>query len=167
MSFRNPWLYAAMVFSALLWLLIGLVLGAALGVSAQSEDVVQAAELANVDPVDLQGALLTVGEADAKRYLYSTGELARPGAPAQPDRKWLALAECEASGNWHAVSPGGRYMGGLQMDATFWRRYGGLAFASRPDLATREQQIAIAQRGLAVQGPGAWPICGRRVGLRA
>jgi hypothetical protein len=48
----------------------------------------------------------------------------------------------------------------------FWRAYGGLAYAPRPDLATRSQQIAVAERGLAAQGFGAWPACSRRLGLR-
>src|SRR5262249_5090824 len=31
-------------------------------------------------------------------------------------------------------------------------------------LATREQQIAVAQRPLAGQGIGAWPVCGKHAG---
>jgi len=78
---------------------------------------------------------------------------------------WDRLAMCEASGNW-ANSRNPKYKGGLQMDSTFWARYGGLAFASAPHLASREQQIIVAERGLAVQGPGAWPVCSRVVGMR-
>jgi Transglycosylase-like domain len=131
------------------------------------EAVATAAATAGVDPVDLLGATLTT-RLPAMEYLYRTGELARPVPPPPPAPAygvWDRLAECEASGIWsNASNP--RYKGGLQMDATFWRRYGGLAFAPAPHLATRAQQITVAQRGQAVQGWGAWPACSRRLGLR-
>jgi hypothetical protein len=73
---------------------------------------------------------------------------------------WDAVAQCESSGNWHD-NTGNSYYGGLQENMEFWRNYGGPRFAPRPDLATREQQIVVAERGLAVQGRGAWPVCGR------
>src|SRR5262245_20532475 len=73
-----------------------------------------------------------------------------------PPTVWDRLAQCESTGRWH-VNTGNGYFGGLQQDMTFWRRYGGLAFAPRPDLASREAQIIVARRGLAVQGWGAWP----------
>ena len=78
---------------------------------------------------------------------------------------WDRLAQCESSGIWSRNSGNG-YFGGVQQDMTFWRRYGGLAYAARPDLASRGAQIAVAQRGLAVQGWGAWPNCSRALGLR-
>lgn len=78
---------------------------------------------------------------------------------------WDRLAACEAGGNWHNAS-NPKYKGGIQADATFWARYGGLAFAPAPHLASREQQIVVAQRGLAVQGWGAWPVCSRVIGMR-
>jgi hypothetical protein len=78
---------------------------------------------------------------------------------------WDTLAQCESTGRWYA-NTGNGYFGGLQEDMVFWHRYGGGAFASRPDLASRESQILIAQRGLAVQGWAAWPACSRRLGLR-
>lgn len=76
------------------------------------------------------------------------------------------LAQCEASGNWQAVSAGGRYRGGIQADQTFWTRHGGLEYAPRADLASRSQQIRVARRGLAVQGWSAWPVCSRVIGAR-
>jgi len=78
---------------------------------------------------------------------------------------WDRLAQCESSGIWSRNSGNG-YFGGVQQDMTFWRRYGGLAYAARPDLASRGAQIAVAQRGLAVQGWAAWPSCSRQLGLR-
>jgi hypothetical protein len=82
----------------------------------------------------------------------------------QADGVWDRLAACESNQRWDIVDP--PYYGGLQEDLVFWRRYGGTTFASRPDLATKNEQIVIAERGLAVQGPGAWPVCSRVVGLR-
>lgn len=77
---------------------------------------------------------------------------------------WDALAACESSGDWH-VNTGNGYYGGTQQTLSFWRSFGGLRFAARPDLATREQQIAVAERGLAVQGWGAWPVCSVKAGM--
>src|SRR6478752_2813947 len=86
-------------------------------------------------------------------------------AYVEPYGVWDRLAACESTSRW-SVSTGNGYYGGLQMDMTFWRRYGGMAYASRPNLASREIQIQIARRGQAVQGWGAWPACSRRLGLR-
>ena len=77
---------------------------------------------------------------------------------------WDAVAECESGGNWH-INTGNGYYGGLQFSSSTWRGFGGGQYASRADLASRSQQIAIAQRVLASQGPGAWPVCSRRAGL--
>ena len=88
------------------------------------------------------------------------------GSHAQSDEDgvWQALADCESSGRWD-LNTGNTYYGGLQEDLVFWRRHGGLAYAARPDLASREAQIAVAQRGLGVQGWLAWPSCSRQLGL--
>lgn len=71
---------------------------------------------------------------------------------------WSGVAACESTGRWHIADP--PYFGGLQMDAAFWTNYGGLQFAPRPDLASELEQTVVAERGLAVQGIGAWPRCG-------
>jgi murein DD-endopeptidase MepM/ murein hydrolase activator NlpD len=77
---------------------------------------------------------------------------------------WDTLAECESSGDWHANT--GIYDGGVQFHPDTWRRYGGTAFAPFAYLATREQQITIARRVLAVEGWQAWPACSLKLGLR-
>lgn len=74
--------------------------------------------------------------------------------------RWDAIASCESSGNW-AINTGNGYYGGLQFDQNTWERNGGLRYAGRADLATREEQIAIAEVTRARQGWGAWPVCGR------
>src|SRR5262245_21962162 len=76
---------------------------------------------------------------------------------------WDAVAACESSGNWHSNTGNGFY-GGLQFTRGTWAAYGGGAYARRADLASREQQIAVAERALAGQGIGAWPVCGRHAG---
>ena len=73
--------------------------------------------------------------------------------------RWDAIARCESSGNW-AINTGNGYFGGLQFDQNTWERNGGLRYAERADLATREEQIAIAEVTRARQGWGAWPVCG-------
>lgn len=76
---------------------------------------------------------------------------------------WDALARCEAGGNW-AINTGNGYFGGVQFDQNTWERSGGLRYAQRADLATREEQIAIAEVTRARQGWGAWPTCSGRIG---
>jgi nucleoid-associated protein YgaU len=99
-------------------------------------------------------ALLTAGAA-----AVSVGVLAGPASAAAPN-DWDAVAQCESSGNW-SINTGNGYYGGLQFSAGTWAAFGGLEFAPRADLATKEQQIAVAERTLDVQGPGAWPTCGK------
>jgi resuscitation-promoting factor RpfB len=76
---------------------------------------------------------------------------------------WDAISRCEAGGNW-AINTGNGYYGGVQFDQNTWERNGGLRFAPRADLASREEQIAIAEVTRARQGWGAWPVCSRRAG---
>ncbi|WP_432486673.1 transglycosylase family protein [Kineococcus sp. SYSU DK018] len=87
-----------------------------------------------------------------------------PGASAAPVSEWDRLAQCESSGNWH-INTGNGYYGGLQFSPSTWTGFGGGQYAPRADLASREQQIVVAERVLAGQGWGAWPSCSRRLGL--
>jgi hypothetical protein len=77
---------------------------------------------------------------------------------------WDRVAACESGGNW-AVNTGNGYFGGLQFSQSTWRGFGGLLYAPTASRASKAVQIAIARRVLAVQGPGAWPVCGPRAGL--
>ncbi|MBV9091443.1 MAG: transglycosylase family protein [Mycobacteriaceae bacterium] len=91
---------------------------------------------------------------------------AKPGTEVPPVREggaWDMLASCEAGGNWH-INTGNGFYGGVQFDQNTWQRSGGLRYAPRADLATREEQIAIAEVTRARQGWGAWPVCGGRLG---
>lgn len=81
-------------------------------------------------------------------------------AHAATDAEWDRVASCESSGNW-AINTGNGYQGGLQFAPSTWSGHGGGEFAPAANLATREEQIAVAERVLANQGKGAWPACGR------
>ncbi|WP_051836606.1 transglycosylase family protein [Streptomyces sp. NRRL WC-3742] len=77
---------------------------------------------------------------------------------------WEKVAQCESSGDW-SINTGNGYYGGLQFDLDTWNAYGGQQYAAYPHQATENQQITIAEKVLAVQGPSAWPKCGAVNGL--
>ncbi|MGA9359558.1 MAG: resuscitation-promoting factor [Mycobacterium sp.] len=92
----------------------------------------------------------------------------KPGTEVPPVSDgliWDAIAGCEAGGNW-GINTGNGYYGGVQFDQGTWAANGGLRYAARADLATREEQIAIAEVTRARQGWGAWPVCSGRAGAR-
>ena len=88
------------------------------------------------------------------------GSLALAGqAAAATDGEWDQVARCESGGNW-AINTGNGYQGGLQFSQGTWASHGGGQYAPSAQLATKDQQIAVAERVLASQGRGAWPVCG-------
>lgn len=84
-------------------------------------------------------------------------------ASAAPDSTWDAIAQCESSGDW-SINTGNGYYGGLQFVQSTWEGFGGLQYAPRADLASKAQQIAVAESTLASQGWGAWPVCSAQAG---
>ena len=82
-----------------------------------------------------------------------------PGAQAASVSTWDKVAECESSGNWQANTGNGHY-GGLQFSNSSWKAAGGTKYAPRADQATKEQQIATAEKLLDRQGPSAWACAG-------
>ncbi|MFD3455529.1 transglycosylase family protein [Streptomyces sp. NPDC058691] len=86
------------------------------------------------------------------------------GAHAAPVSVWDKVASCESTNNW-AINTGNGFYGGLQFTQSTWAGFGGTKYAARADLATKAEQIAVAEKVLAVQGPQAWPVCGPRAGL--
>ncbi|WP_370330615.1 transglycosylase family protein [Mycolicibacterium hippocampi] len=80
-------------------------------------------------------------------------------AGAATDSEWDRVASCESGGNW-AINTGNGYHGGLQFSPSTWSGHGGAEFAPVAHQATKEEQIAVAERVLASQGKGAWPSCG-------
>ncbi|MEW1643328.1 transglycosylase family protein [Streptomyces sp. NPDC091219] len=85
--------------------------------------------------------------------------MASGSASAATASEWDAVAQCESGGNW-SINTGNGYYGGIQFSASTWAAYGGTAYASTANLATKAQQIAIGEKVLAAQGKGAWPTCG-------
>lgn len=77
---------------------------------------------------------------------------------------WDRVADCESSGNWR-INTGNGYYGGLQFSQSTWTAYRPSGYPSRADLASKAQQITVAERVLKAQGPGAWPVCSRKAGL--
>ncbi|MEV7910603.1 transglycosylase family protein [Streptomyces griseus] len=80
-------------------------------------------------------------------------------ASAASVETWDAVAQCESGGNW-SINTGNGYYGGLQFSQSSWAAAGGTQYASRADLASKDQQIATAEKLLDLQGPGAWACAG-------
>ena len=101
-------------------------------------------------------AVLTAGSVGIVLPFLNTG-----AAQAAPVDTWDKVAACESGGNWR-INTGNGYYGGLQFSQHTWAAYGGTRYAPRADLATKGQQIAVAEAVLRGQGPGAWPVCSVR-----
>ncbi|MEU6253344.1 transglycosylase family protein [Streptomyces sp. NPDC047043] len=86
--------------------------------------------------------------------------MAAGNASAATASEWDAVAQCESGGNW-SINTGNGYYGGLQFSASTWAAYGGTKYASTANQASKAQQIEIAEKVLASQGKGAWPVCGK------
>ncbi|MCX4881289.1 MULTISPECIES: transglycosylase family protein [unclassified Streptomyces] len=85
--------------------------------------------------------------------------MAAGNASAATASEWDAVAQCESGGNW-SINTGNGYYGGLQFSASTWAAYGGTQYAAQANQAGKAQQIAVAEKVLAAQGKGAWPVCG-------
>jgi len=104
------------------------------------------------------------------------GTKERPAAPPPPPPPpsggggsvgagvWDRLAGCESGGNW-SINTGNGYYGGLQFSYGTWLAYGGGAYGETANLASRDQQIAVAERLRADSGFYPWPACARKLGL--
>jgi LysM repeat protein len=79
--------------------------------------------------------------------------------PSASGANWAAIAACESGGNW-SDNTGNGFYGGLQFSQGTWDAYGGGQYAASANGASEGQQIAVAERVLAGQGIGAWPVCG-------
>jgi hypothetical protein len=111
----------------------------------------RAAELA-AEQEAAQAAALTATQTIVQNPPPPSAPVPSPSSEAD----WDAIAMCESGGNWHIDST---YDGGLQFHPNTWLGYGGGRYARYAWQATKEQQIAIAEKVLDAQGPGAWPNC--------
>ncbi|GAA3724178.1 transglycosylase family protein [Streptomyces tremellae] len=85
--------------------------------------------------------------------------LSATSASAASVSEWDQVAQCESGGNW-SINTGNGFYGGLQFTNSTWAAYGGTAYAPQANQASKSQQIAVAEKVLAGQGKGAWPVCG-------
>ncbi|GMA20614.1 hypothetical protein GCM10025862_26350 [Arsenicicoccus piscis] len=117
-----------------------------------TQSVVTTAPVAQVVSVGTKAApkasATTASAGSSSRNSGKAGSTANSGM-------WDRIAQCESTGNW-SINTGNGYYGGLQFDLGTWRSGGGLAYASRPDLATREQQIAVANNVASTRGTSPW-----------
>ncbi|MEV5848732.1 transglycosylase family protein [Streptomyces sp. NPDC051985] len=90
--------------------------------------------------------------------------LGAASANAADGTTWDQVANCESGGSW-SMDTGNGYYGGLQMSQDDWDAYGGTQYATTPDLASRSQQIAVAEKILADQGTKPWRTCALLAGL--
>ncbi|MFJ8043617.1 transglycosylase family protein [Kitasatospora sp. NPDC096147] len=96
--------------------------------------------------------------------LPAAGLVTATSASAASSSTWDAVAQCESTGNWN-TNTGNGFSGGLQFTPSTWAAYGGTQYAGSADQATKGQQIAVAEKVLQGQGPGAWPVCSVKAGL--
>ncbi|AYJ48567.1 transglycosylase family protein [Rhodococcus sp. P1Y] len=107
----------------------------------------------------------TVAKVAVTGAIMGTAGIAFTGtANAAPDSDWDRLAQCEAGGNW-GINTGNGFQGGLQFSPSTWNSHGGGQYAASANQASREEQIAVAEKVLASQGWGAWPSCSSSLGL--
>ncbi len=105
-------------------------------------------------------AVVTVGtKAAPATPAPSAGNVSGAGLNLANAAMWDRIAQCESSGNWH-INTGNGYYGGLQFATASWLANGGADFAPRADLASREQQITVANRYYAKAGLGPWGCAG-------
>ena len=104
--------------------------------------------------------LLTTSAVAAGATAVGIGALASPASAST--HNWAGVAQCESGGNW-SINTGNGFYGGLQFTQSTWAAYGGLSYAPRADLASPGAQVAVAEKVLAGQGIGAWPVCGKNL----
>ena len=119
----------------------------------ESEGVAEEKEVKKAKPALIARGTKQAGNTGAAAPAVASGSV------------WDSLAQCESGGNW-AINTGNGFSGGLQFTPSTWAGNGGTAYAPSAHLATREQQIAIAERVQASQGWGAWPACTASLGIR-
>jgi uncharacterized protein YabE (DUF348 family) len=114
----------------------------------------------------IDGKLVHKVEQDRVTVKAPTTQVEKVGTKKRPTPKlsdnglnWDAVASCESGGNWH-INTGNGFYGGLQFDYGTWLSNGGGAYAQRADLASRDEQIAIATKVYNARGSSPWPVCG-------
>jgi uncharacterized protein YabE (DUF348 family) len=112
-------------------------------------------EAVSVQPVTEK---VTVGTKEKPKPAAPAAQAANSGAAAPAmmnEAMWNKIAQCESTGNW-SINNGNGYYGGLQFDIQTWIGSGGGAYAPNASLATKAQQIDIANRVYAQRGLQPW-----------
>jgi peptidoglycan hydrolase-like protein with peptidoglycan-binding domain len=105
-----------------------------------------------------------VGPVTRKALGLSAPVAAKPASSTHPldlsrAAMWDRIAQCESGGRWN-INTGNGYYGGLQFNNATWLSVNGNDFAPRADLATREEQITVANRLYALRGLQPWACRG-------
>lgn len=143
----------------------------------QELDIPAEPDAVDVDAIDIPGQGAPAGSADRSQASsdgQATSQGTQESTSASPEPQpsqsasgsvWDRLAQCESNGNW-STNTGNGFYGGLQFHPQTWAAHGGNQYAPNAHLASRGQEIAIAERVLASQGWSAWPACSSKMGLR-
>lgn len=105
---------------------------------------------------------VTVGTKEAPKPAATASNTGAAAPAMMNEAMWDAIAQCESGGNW-SINTGNGYYGGLQFDIQTWIGAGGGAYAPNASLATKAQQIDIANRVYAERGLQPWG-CGWAAG---
>jgi uncharacterized protein YabE (DUF348 family) len=100
-------------------------------------------------------AVVAVGTKARPTATRDAGNTSGAGINLSNAAMWDRIAQCESGGNW-SINTGNGYYGGLQFATSSWLANGGDDFAPRADLASRAEQITIANRYYAKAGLGPW-----------
>lgn len=134
------------------------------GLSGKREVTYTVTRVNGVETERVRGEETVVTEAQPAEVRVGT-----KSAPAAPESSrggvWDSIAQCESTGDW-SINNGNGFSGGLQFTPSTWAAFGGGEYAPSAHLASREQQIAVAEKVQAAQGWGAWPACTSKLGLR-
>ncbi|WP_330476403.1 transglycosylase family protein [Terrabacter sp. C0L_2] len=125
------------------------------GKVVSTKEVSSTVTKAPVNRVLLVGTKARPAAAKSSSTTTSTRTTSGAGLNLARAAMWDSIAQCESTGNWH-INTGNGYYGGLQFLTSTWLAYGGGDFASRADLASREQQITVANRVYADNGISQW-----------
>ncbi|MFJ6027592.1 transglycosylase family protein [Pseudarthrobacter sp. NPDC092424] len=98
---------------------------------------------------------VTVGTKEAPKPAAAASNTGAAAPAMMNEAMWDAIAQCESGGNW-SINTGNGYYGGLQFDIQTWIGAGGGAYAPNASLATKAQQIDIANRVYAQRGLQPW-----------
>lgn len=104
----------------------------------------------------VEGALLTQAVTQEEQMRAAAASAAARAAKLARHTSvdWDGIAGCETGGNWRMR--GSRFSGGLGFANSTWSSFGGREFAPNAGMASREEQIVVAERVYARYGLSGW-----------